>query len=251
MADSEKKELVSDKNKASHEDDDIEPIDQSSPLIKVSTPDDEDHNIQQVMEEEVSDSRCAQCCYIPKLILSKMDAIDKKLSSYIFKWSPGKFFDCLISIPCLAFSYFGFPVWIIIYIIIMQSYLYALCVLVSIVVTQIMKRAIKRPRPKLSELGERWFYLGFEDVSAEHSFPSGDTSQSAVFCVTLGYSIDHYYFLGLAFITPLVALGMIYIIICSIFPNQIHIYKQEEYILVDIILEIQLVEQSLVHWLDI
>jgi len=115
-----------------------------------------------------------------------------------------------IAVPCLAFSYFGFPLWIVLYVVIMQSYLYALCVLVSIVVTQIMKRCFKRPRPRLSDLGARWFYLQFEDVSAEHSFPSGDTAQAAVFSVTLGYSIDEYYWLGMACVVPFVALGRVY-----------------------------------------
>lgn len=195
---------------------DNEPMDDHAPLIKLNNPTDDGDNddIEQTMlssEESSTTSSCwGSCCYYPKLFISLLDRIDKKLSSYIFKWSPGKILDVLIAIPCLAFSYFGFPLWIIVYIIIMQSYLYALCVLVSIVVTQIMKRFIKRSRPKVSDLGERWFYLGFEDVSTEHSFPSGDTSQSAVFAVTLGYSISEYYFLGLVCIVPFVALGMYY-----------------------------------------
>ena len=195
--------------------DNEEVIDDHAPLIKLNDTNDDGDNddIEQAMlatdvESSTTSSCASKCCYYPKLFISFLDRIDKKLSSYIFKWSPGKILDVLIAIPCLAFSYFGFPLWIIIYIIIMQSYLYALCVLVSIVVTQIMKRCIKRSRPKLSDLGERWFYLSFEDVSTEHSFPSGDTSQSAVFAVTLGYSISEYYFLGLFCVTPFVALGI-------------------------------------------
>ena len=182
-------------------DDDNE--EQQEPLI--STED----NTSDINEEANSYCACDNaCCRCFKSTISKMDALDKKLSSYIFRWSPGKVIDCLIAIPCLAFSYFGFPLWIVIYIIIMESYLYALCVLVSIVVTQILKRTIKRKRPKASDLGNRWFYLSFEDSNANHSFPSGDTAQSAVFSVTLGYSISKYYFLGIFIITPLVGLGI-------------------------------------------
>lgn len=72
-----------------------------------------------------------------------------------------------------------------------------------------MKRCFKRKRPKISDLGERWFYLQFEDVSANHSFPSGDTAQAAVFAVTLGYTVDYWYFLGIVTIVPYAALGMI------------------------------------------
>eukprot|EP00484_Ammonia_sp_Unknown_P021103 CAMPEP_0197036290 /NCGR_PEP_ID=MMETSP1384-20130603/13846_1 /TAXON_ID=29189 /ORGANISM="Ammonia sp." /LENGTH=250 /DNA_ID=CAMNT_0042466457 /DNA_START=31 /DNA_END=783 /DNA_ORIENTATION=+ len=188
-------------------DDDDHIADQHSPLIETNHDEarDRDHVDSDDIPQEVD---AAQSTY--KQCLARMDKLDKKLSSYIFRWSPGKVMDVLITIPCLAFSYFGFPVWIVIYIIILESFLYAICVLVSIVVTQIMKRCFKRRRPKISDLGQRWFYLAFEDVSAEHSFPSGDTSQSAVFAVTLGYSINKYYFLGLLCVTPLVALGRVY-----------------------------------------
>eukprot|EP01084_Bolivina_argentea_P110810 197799_1 len=209
-------------------DDDTEPIDQNAPLIKISAIDDStiiDEESEALLDDNTHDdggitdvddgeydnnSICAKFCYIPRLFCLQIDRIDKKLSSYIFKFSGGKILDVFIAIGCLAFSYFGFPLWIVIYIIIMQSYLYALCVLVSIVVTQIMKRCIKRSRPKISDLGQRWFYLSFEDVSTEHSFPSGDTSQSAVFAVTLGYSLDSDYFYLLFCVTPFVALGRIY-----------------------------------------
>eukprot|EP00483_Globobulimina_turgida_P013757 UN13783 len=185
--------------------DDTNIEDESEALLVDTTPDDGG-----ISEIEESTPVPGTCCYLPRLILSKINQFDQKLSSYIFKWSPGKFFDLLMAIPCLAFSYFGFPLWIVVYIFIMKSYLYGYCVLISIVVTQIMKRCFKRTRPNISELGQRWFYLSFEDVSAEHSFPSGDTSQSAVFGVTLGISVDYYYYFALFCVTPFGALGRIY-----------------------------------------
>ena len=238
---SQEQELIS-KNESNLDPDNA--LSDHAPLIKLNdtnTDGDNDDTEQTMLTEESSTSSCwGSCCYYPKKFISLLDRADKKLSSYIFKWSPGKVLDVLIAIPCLAFSYFGFPLWIIVYIIIMQSYLYALCVLVSIVVTQIMKRCIKRSRPKLSDLGERWFYLGFEDVSAEHSFPSGDTSQSAVFAVTLGYSISEYYFLGLVCVTPFVALGMLYLYPLNI--SYTFYDDQGGSITGDITLEIQLAE---------
>ena len=60
----------------------------------------------------------------------------------------------------------------------------------------------------MTGLGERWFYLQFEDVSSNHSFPSGDTAQAAVFAVTLGYTVSYWYFLGIITIVPYAALGM-------------------------------------------
>merc|ERR1719295_2425129 len=184
---------------------------QSQPLIKTPPPEQRDATMEEMHLREQQDVGCCErCCKCCMPCLNKLDAVDKKLSNYIFKSSPGKVMDVIIAIGCLAFSYFGFPLWIVLYVVIMQSYLYALCVLVSIVVTQIMKRCFKRPRPRMGDLGVRWFYLQFEDVSAEHSFPSGDTAQAAVFSVTLGYSIDEYYWLGMACVVPFVALGRVY-----------------------------------------
>eukprot|EP01083_Nonionella_stella_P066347 174666_1 len=164
--------------------------DQSEPLISVVDYDSASSHEDDLVLDNGSISHRPQRCYCLKLIGNKLNQWDKTLSSYIFRSSPGKCVDVLMAFPCLAFSYFGFPLWIVLYVIIMESYLYALCVLVSIVVTQIMKRCIKRNRPQKADLGERWFYLEFEDVSPAHSFPSGDTSQSAVFAVTLGYSLN-------------------------------------------------------------
>eukprot|EP01083_Nonionella_stella_P222153 793048_1 len=178
--------------------------DQSEPLISVVEYDSASSHDDDIALDNGSITR-RQRCHCLKLIGNKLNKWDKTLSSYIFRASPGKCVDVLMAFPCLAFSYFGFPLWIVLYVIIMQSYLYALCVLVSIVVTQIMKRCIKRNRPKKDDLGHRWFYLEFEDVSPEHSFPSGDTSQSAVFAVTLGYSLNPIYFFGLLF-TPIVCI---------------------------------------------
>jgi len=187
---------------------------QSEPLIKTPPPqqiaaaDGDDERPPHLLHED--EGCCAWCCRPCKPCIDRMDALDKKLSGYIFRASPGKVMDVIIAIGCLSFSYFGFPLWIVLYVVIYESYLYALCVLVSIVVTQIFKRCFKRPRPKLSELGHRWFYLQFEDVSAHHSFPSGDTAQAAVFAVTLGYTVDSWYFLGLFTVVPYAALGRIY-----------------------------------------
>jgi len=183
---------------------------QSQPLMKTPPPELQDDIMEEMHLREQDVGCCERCCKCCMPCLNRLDALDKKMSNYIFKSSPGKVMDVIIAIGCLAFSYFGFPLWIVLYVVIYESYLYALCVLVSIVVTQIMKRCFKRKRPKLSDVGERWFYLQFEDVSANHSFPSGDTAQAAVFAVTLGYTVDYWYFFGLITIVPYAALGRIY-----------------------------------------
>ena len=111
---------------------------QSQPLIKTPPPDLQDETEEELRRIQEQDVGCCEKCCSPCMpCINRLDKLDKKLSGYIFKSSPGKVMDVIIAIGCLAFSYFGFPLWIVLYVVIYESYLYALCVLVSIVVTQV------------------------------------------------------------------------------------------------------------------
>jgi membrane-associated phospholipid phosphatase len=116
----------------------------------------------------------------------------------------------------MAFSMFLLPVYLLLVLVLapLSFFLrYISCMGSTLLVVSVLKHAVSRKRPnKASLLGHRSFHMSWERLDDDQSFPSGDTSQSAVAMtfIFLHFSLSGAFVFPFFLVCVLVAFGRVY-----------------------------------------
>ena len=132
-------------------------------------------------------------------LLSKLDLMDKSLSTPIYKLET----NCLIEFLIYSFARLFNPDFMACYFILMFAY-HAIVyknyffiikplthVLVILIVTLVTKHIIGRPRPQIMEGVKRRFNCRSKETNC--SMPSGDSMQCASFAIVWIFYFNHFY----------------------------------------------------------